>query len=78
MFTAKDARNISMSYLDERIKDAVINCPKYPNGASMRVYCDDPWLPNLKQELEKRGFINIYIPDIVIKGDVDFYWPEEE
>lgn len=76
MFTARDARQMQQDDLDERIERAVREA--HGGRASMRVYCEDAWLPRLREELERRGFINIRIPDIIIKGDVEFGWPMDE
>lgn len=84
MYTADQARKSSENpeqdngrNLDDVIKDAVEDAQEgfsEATSAYMRVYCDDPWLPNLKQELEARGFTCFHIPEIIIKGDVYFAW----
>jgi hypothetical protein len=73
-FTADDARNLANDDLDQRIRQAVSNADAGPNATYMRVYCDDPWLHSLESELRDRGFINIDVPNITIKGDVYFEW----
>lgn len=73
MYTAVDARAKDTNDLDERIKYAVENF-RSGAGAHMRVYYDDSFLANLEQELLDRGFKNIDIPDITLKGDVYFEW----
>ena len=80
MYTAEMARNRSESspnVLDERIEKEV----RYANyhgfrRASVRVYIDDPFAPTIREELEKRGFKVGHVPEIIIKGDVDFSWDE--
>lgn len=74
MYTAEDARQESGRDLDEVIRHAVKNADAGPNATYMRVYHDDPWLWRLESELEARGFKNIDVPDITIKGDVYFEW----
>lgn len=84
MYTADQARKRSEDTeqdndrnLDYVIRDAVEDAQEgfsEATSAYMRVYCNDPWLSNLKEELEKRGFFSVNIPDIVIKGDVYFAW----
>lgn len=73
MFTADDARRHNFDDLDARIKAAVKDAGS-ATCAYMRVYNDDGFLPYLKEELEKRGFHSVDVPDIVIKGDVYFCW----
>lgn len=73
MFTADDARRIDNDDLDRRIKAAVKDSDR-PNSASLRVYIEDPWVHRIEAELEKRGFKNICVPDICLKGDVHFEW----
>ena len=78
MYTAEMARNQSESspnVLDERIEKEV----SYANyhgfrRASVRVYIEDPFVHTIKEELEKRGFTVDYVPEIILKGDVDFSW----
>jgi hypothetical protein len=74
MFTADDARDDSTYRLDERIRKAVKDNDAGPNAAYLRVYCDDPWRYTIKEELEKRGFKNVDVPEITICGDVYFEW----
>lgn len=77
MYTANDARNFDQSDLDERIKRAVEENRKYGQTATIRVYLEDPFIHNIKQELEKRGFTNVQVPHIVLKGDVSFSWEDK-
>lgn len=78
MYTANDAREDTRSnierVLDERIRSAVEEAKNYGNRASIRVYIDDPFVHSIKEELEKRGFVNVDVPDICLKGDVFFEW----
>lgn len=78
MFTADDARRAGQDDLDRRIRAAVHENDGGNNAAYLRVYCDDPWVNEIEYELERRGFINIQVPDIVIKGDVYFEWDKSE
>jgi hypothetical protein len=73
MFTADKARNIDSITLDHRIEHSVRVRSK-GNGTYMRVYHDDSFLENLYEELEKRGFTNIQIPDVCLSADVYFEW----
>ena len=68
------ARDGITDYLDRRIEAAVKDAARYGNTASLRVYIDDPFVHSIKEELEKRGFHSVYVPDICLKGDVDFSW----
>lgn len=77
MFTAAHARAAVGDDLDERIAYAVRD-NRSGDGASLRVYIDDPWVHRIESELAARGFINIRVPDIALKGDVYFEWPEGE
>lgn len=74
MYTAEDARKSTESHLDEKIEVAVKDSDAGPHAAYLRVYLDDPWFRNIKEELEKRGFKNVQVPDICLKGDVYFEW----
>lgn len=74
MYTADMARQESQDDLDRRIAMAVRARDAGPNATYMRVYIEDSWLDNLEHELEIRGFKNIELPDIIIKGDVYFEW----
>ena len=78
MYTADHARgHITPTYddLDLRIKAAVEEAQRYGGSfAELRVSIDDPWCRDIEEELEKRGFHGISVPDICIKGDVTFYW----
>lgn len=71
-FTDQTARDLNMQDLDERIERAVRGSSG--TGAHMRVYNDDPWVDRIEQELLDRGFHNVQVPMIVIKGDVWFEW----
>lgn len=73
MYTADQARQHSHNDLDCRIERAVKESFD-GRGAYMRFYAQDWFSHTLHQELEKRGFINIAVPDFVIKGDVYFEW----
>lgn len=74
MFTAADIKKDDESELDRRIKAAVKDRDAGPNSTYMRVYIEDPWCHNIENELEKRGFKNIKVPSITLKGDVYFEW----
>ncbi|TGR83321.1 hypothetical protein EN866_34295 [Mesorhizobium sp. M2D.F.Ca.ET.223.01.1.1] len=71
-FTADDARRGNIDDLDRRIKAAVRDGGA--NHAWLRIYHDDAFRFSIGRELEARGFINIRVPDITIKGDVYFEW----
>ena len=43
-------------------------------SASIRVNIEDDFCRTIKEELEKRGFHGVYVPEIILKGDVDFSW----
>lgn len=75
MFTAVDAQRGNWDELDSRIKHAVRNGG--PNSAWLRVYHDDAFLLDIRSELEARGFKNIEVPHITLKGDVYFEWDDE-
>jgi Fe-S cluster assembly iron-binding protein IscA len=72
MFTADDARKVNQDNLDERIQSAVENSSG--NSTYLRVYIEDSFCSSIRNELEKRGFKNIDVPDIILKGDVYFEW----
>ena len=78
MYTAENARektSNSPNVLDERLQKEVEDAVyRGFNRASVRVYIDDPFVHNIKEELEKRGFTVDHVPDICLKGDVDFSW----
>ena len=77
MFTATQAKTMSSSDLDERIEKAVkeaISCGH--KEASIRVYIEDSYVHTIENELEKRGFTDIYVPNICLKGDVSFSWED--
>lgn len=72
-FTADDARRGNADELDGRIAYAVRN-NRHRAGAYIRIYHDDSFRYSIAQELEDRGFKNIDVPDITLKGDVYFEW----
>lgn len=78
MYTADHARQHreeAPNDLDERIQDAVEEANRLGrNTASVRVYSDDAYASRIQLELENRGFTDIYVPDFVLKGDVQFSW----
>lgn len=78
MFTADDARNEHEYELDRRIRRAVQVMDAGRNAAYLRVYVEDPWFNQIREELEKRGFKNVKVPEIVLKGDVYFEWGEDQ
>jgi hypothetical protein len=73
MYTADDARENDQDELDRRIRAAVKDAGG-GNSTTMRVYCEDWFLGTIEYELERRGFKNIDVPDIILKGDVYFEW----
>lgn len=73
MYTADMARNSLNDDLDRRIEAAVKDA-RYSRTASLRVYIDDWFVHSIREELEKRGFHSIDVPDICLKGDVYFSW----
>jgi hypothetical protein len=73
MYTADNARSKNTSDLDARIKAAVEEAGS-SRTASMRVYVEDWFCRSIEHELEQRGFTNIYVPSITLKGDVSFSW----
>jgi len=72
MYTADDARKGNMDELDARIERAVREGGG--NFAYLRIYIEDSFVHTIKYELERRGFKNVDVPDIIIKGDVYFEW----
>ena len=72
MFTADDARRGNQDDLDERIERAVRETPG--NSAYLRIYVEDSFCHSIRYELERRGFKNIVVPSIMLKGDVYFEW----
>ena len=74
MYTAEMARQNDHDNLDLRIEAAVKDSRHEANSASLRVYLEDPFVHTIKEELTKRGFKNIVVPDITLKGDVHFEW----
>lgn len=79
MYTADDAREGNkerdQADLDERIEYAVRN-NRCGNGATIRVYIEDSFCRSIGYELERRGFKNVDVPSITLKGDVYFEWDE--
>jgi len=73
MFTAEDARQNDHEELDRRIKAAVREAGSARN-ATIRVYIEDWFCRSIGSELERRGFVNVQVPDICLKGDVYFEW----
>lgn len=76
-FTANDARRGNWDELDGRIRAAVSDCGYADNGnyfAYVRIYHDDAFRYDIASELEARGFVNIDVPSITLKGDVYFEW----
>lgn len=73
MFTAEHARRGNQDELDRRIKAAVLDA-RPASHAYLRVYVEDSFLHNIAYELERRGFKNVSVPDIILKGDVYFEW----
>lgn len=71
-FTAEDARNGNANELDARIKAAVKD--GIGNSAYLRVYVEDSFRYTIQSELEARGFVNVEVPDFILKGDVYFEW----
>lgn len=79
MYTAELARGEPYveeeTELDRRLREAVFDAQKYgARQASIRVYIDDPFCQTIAEELKKRGFTPIVVPEIILKGDVDFSW----
>lgn len=72
MYTAQDARQGDEKDLDRRIERAVKGSSG--NSAYLRIYVEDWFAHTIREELEKRGFKNIYVPDFVLKTDVYFEW----
>lgn len=78
MFTAQNAKSLSCDDLDARIEKAVkeaISCGH--KSASIRVYIEDSYVHTIWHELNKRGFTDIHVPDICLKGDVSFSWEDK-
>jgi hypothetical protein len=74
MYTADMARKGNMDELDARIEAAVKDRDAGPNAAYLRVYIEDSFCQTIGEELERRGFKNVQVPDICLKGDVYFEW----
>jgi hypothetical protein len=77
MYTAKDVRKTKQDELDRRIERAVNDRDAGPNAAYLRVYIEDSFCRTIEHELARRGFKNIRVPDITLKGDVYFEWDDE-
>ena len=73
MFTADDAYNSVGDDLDERIEYAVLN-NRQGNGATIRVYVEDPFFRSITWELERRGFKNVADHDNILTADIYFEW----
>lgn len=73
MYTASNAR-LQQDDLDGRIEAAVKDSCGNGNCAHLRIYCSDSFRWTIREELENRGFHNVNVPDIMIKGDVYFEW----
>lgn len=74
MYTANDARASDENDLDDRIERAVKSRSAGPYAAYLRVYAEDPWRNTIREDLEKRGFHSVYVPDFILSGDVYFSW----
>jgi hypothetical protein len=72
-YTAEDARRGNDDDLDKRIRAAVKDAGS-ARGAYLRVYIEDSFVHRIGEELRGRGFTNVQVPDIVLKGDVYFEW----
>lgn len=77
MYTADDARRGNHGDLDRRIEAAVRSRDAGPNASYLRIYIDDAFCRTIKDELERRGFKNVQVPDITLKGDVYFEWDSQ-
>ena len=78
MYTTEHARAGDQDELDRRIKLAVKDADGgAPHSTYMRVYIEDPWRHSIQEELERRGFKNVQVPDFILKGDVYFEWGED-
>lgn len=74
MYTADMARQKDTTELDARIEAAVKDRDAGPNASYLRVYIEDWFCRTIGEELERRGFKNVQVPDICLKGDVYFEW----
>ncbi len=75
MFTAEKARELSIDSLDSRIeKEVKLAISLGLNNAYLRVYIEDSFFNSIEEELTKRGFHSIKVPNITLKGDVYFSW----
>jgi hypothetical protein len=68
------ARQGQTDDLDARIEAAVKDRDAGPSASYIRVYVEDWFCRTIGEELEKRGFKNVKVPDICLKGDVYFEW----
>lgn len=75
MFTADMARKLNDNNLDERIQKEVEYAISHGiKHAYLRVYIEDSFFDSIEEELTKRGFHSIQVPEITLKGDVYFSW----
>lgn len=86
MFTADNARSLNTVASDERskrlderiqreVEDSIRSGLTYGH---LRVYIEDWFFDSIEYELNQRGFHNVKVPQITLKGDVYFSWAEEE
>lgn len=79
MFTAEKARELSVDSLDARIeKEVKLAISLGQTDAYIRVYVEDSFFNSIEEELKKRGFHSIKVPNITLKGDVYFSWKNED
>ncbi len=78
MYTADMAEDDGQEDLDRRIRWAVKEQDAGYKAAYLRIYIEDPWFHSIQYELERRGFKNVRVPDIVLKGDVYFEWGDRD
>ncbi len=75
MFTADMARDLRNCDLDARIQKEVTDAVNSGRTfAYLRIYSEDWFFNSIEQELLKRGFQGIFVPNITLKGDVYFSW----
>lgn len=75
MFTADMARKLNDNNLDERIQKEVEYAISHGiKHAYLRVYIEDAFIDSIEEELTKRGFHSIQVPNITLKGDIYFSW----
>jgi hypothetical protein len=77
MYTAEDARRKDHDELDSRIAHAVKH-NRHGDGAYLRIYIEDWFVDSIEWELEKRGFTNIEVPNMILTADVYFEWARED